>query len=146
MTPTTNSCEVVGIWPFLIPLAVVPLLPQVDGYLGSNGRAGDVLVERDPVAVRARPDQLLEEGWPAARTHDYRRNGTTTLFTALEIATRTLSADKCYQKHTNAEFVDLFGNITKHAIRRGSFHSVDDLEGSMIAYIASWNQRATPFI
>jgi len=151
---------------------------------------------------RTRPDQPLEKGRPAARTHDCKRNGTTTLFAALEIATGKLSADKCYQKHTNAEFVDFlglvanahpdvelhvvcdnyathkhadvkawlaenprvalhftptscswlnmveifFGIITKQAIRRGSFHSVDALEATISAYIASYNERATPFI
>ena len=151
---------------------------------------------------RTRPDQPLEKGRPAARTHDYKRNGTTTLFAALEIATGKLSADKCYQKHTNAEFVDFlglvanahpdvelhvvcdnyathkhanvkawlaenprvtlhftptscswlnmveifFGIITKQAIRRGSFHSVDALEATISTYIASYNERATPFI
>jgi transposase len=151
---------------------------------------------------RTRPDQPLEKGRQAARTHDYKRNGTTTLFAALKIATGKLSADKCYQKHTNKEFVDFlglvadahpevelhvvcdnyathkhanvkawlaenprvtlhftptscswlnmveifFGIITKQAIRRGSFHSVDDLEATISAYIASYNTRATPFI
>jgi hypothetical protein len=33
----------------------------------------------------------LEQGRPAARTHDYTRNGTTTLFAALDIATGKLS-------------------------------------------------------
>jgi len=150
---------------------------------------------------RTCPDQALERGRPAARTHDYKRNGTTTLFAALEIATGKLSADNCYQKHTNAEFVDFlglvadahpdvelhvvcdnyathkhanvkvwlaenprvtlhftptsyswlnmveifFGIITKQAIRRGSFHSVDDLEATISTYIASYNERATPF-
>ena len=151
---------------------------------------------------RTRPDQPLEKGRPAARTHDYKRNGTTTLFAALDIATGKLSADKCYQKHTNKEFVDLLGLvaddhpdvelhvvcdnyathkhpnvkawlaenprvtmhftptscswlnmveiflgiITKQAIRRGSFHSIDDLEATIRAYIDSYNTRATPFI
>lgn len=151
---------------------------------------------------RTRPDQPLEAGRPATRTHDYKRNGTTTLFAALEIATGKLSADKCYQKHTNVEFVDFlglvaaahpdvelhvvcdnyathkhanvkawlaenprvrmhftptscswlnmveifFGIITKQAIRRGSFHSVDDLEATISAFIAGYNERAIPFI
>ena len=62
------------------------------------------------------------------------------------MSTGKLSADKCYQKHTNVEFVDFLGLITKQAIRRGSFHSVDDLEATISAYIASYNERATPFI
>ena len=60
---------------------------------------------------RTRPDQPLEKGRPAARTHDYQRNGTTTLFAALDIAIGKLSADKCYPKHTNAEFVDFLGLV-----------------------------------
>lgn len=151
---------------------------------------------------RTRPDQPLERGRPAARTHDYKRHGTTTLFAALDIATGKLSADACYQRHTNKEFVDFlalvaaahpdvelhvvcdnyathkhpnvktwlaenprvtlhftptscswlnmveifFGIITKQAIRRGSFHSVDDLEATIRTYIDSYNTRATPFI
>jgi DDE superfamily endonuclease len=60
---------------------------------------------------RTRPDQPLEKGPAAARTHDNKRNGTTTLFAALDIATGKLSTDKCYQKHTNAEFVDFPGIV-----------------------------------
>jgi hypothetical protein len=30
-----------------------------------------------------------------------KRNGTTTLFAALEVATGKVSADACYQRHTN---------------------------------------------
>ena len=60
---------------------------------------------------RTRPDQPLEKGRPAARTHDYQRNGTTTLFAALDIAIGKLSADKCYPKHTNVEFVDFLSLV-----------------------------------
>ncbi len=43
--------------------------------------------------------------------------------------------------------VEVFvGIITKQAIRRGSFHSVDDLEAMIRTYIASYNERPTPFI
>jgi len=119
----------------------------------------------------------------------------------LDIATGKLSADKCYQEHSNAEFVDFlglvatahpdvelhvvcdnyathkhpnvkawlaanprvsmhftptscswlnmveifFGIITKQAIRRGSIHSVDDLEDTIRTYVDGYNTRATPF-
>ena len=151
---------------------------------------------------RTRPDQGLRPRSPTARTHDYVRHGTTTLFAALNIATGRLSADKCYPNHTNVQFVDFlglvaaahpdvelhvvcdnyathkhanvkawlvdnprvtlhftptscswlnmveifFGIITKQAIRRGSFQSVDDLEATIRTYIDSYNQRATPFV
>lgn len=42
------------------------------------------------------------------RTHDYRRYGTTTvfaLFAALEVATGKITADACYDRHRNDEFI-----------------------------------------
>jgi len=38
-----------------------------------------------------------------------------------------------------------FGIITRHAIRRGTFHSVKDLETAIGTYIDGWNERAHPF-
>jgi transposase len=150
---------------------------------------------------RTQPMLALRPGLPARRTHDYRRHGTTTLFAALEVATGRISADACYPRHTNAEFLAFlkqvakahpsvklhvicdnygthshdnvqawlarnpritlhftptscswlnmveifFGIITRQAIRRGSFASVDDLEDAIRGFIDAYNQRATPF-
>jgi len=38
-----------------------------------------------------------------------------------------------------------FGIITRQAIRRGTFHSVKDLETAIGNYIDGWNERAHPF-
>jgi len=38
-----------------------------------------------------------------------------------------------------------FGIITHQAIRRGTFHSVKDLETAIGTYIDGWNERAHPF-
>ncbi len=38
-----------------------------------------------------------------------------------------------------------FGIITRQAIRRGTFHSVADLETAIGVYIDGWNDRAHPF-
>jgi hypothetical protein len=46
----------------------------------------------------------------------------------------------------NAVVAIFFGIITRQAIRRGSSHRVDDLETTISAYIAHYNERATPFI
>jgi hypothetical protein len=40
-------------------------------------------------------------GLPDKATHDYRRNGTTTLFAALEVATGNVT-DACYDRHGRA--------------------------------------------
>jgi len=37
----------------------------------------------------------LRPGLPARQTYDYKRNGTTTLFAALEVATGKITADAC---------------------------------------------------
>ena len=39
-----------------------------------------------------------------------------------------------------------FGIITRQAIRRGTFHNVEDLETAIGTYIDGWNERAHPFI
>jgi hypothetical protein len=38
-----------------------------------------------------------------------------------------------------------FARITNEAIRRGSFDSVGQLERAINAYLATWNEEATPF-
>ena len=52
---------------------------------------------------RTAPILPLRPGIPAKQTHDYKRNGTTTLFAALEIATGKVT-DACYPRHRNTEF------------------------------------------
>ncbi len=66
---------------------------------------------------------------PAARaagegTHDYKRNGTTSLFAALEVATGRVT-DACYQRHTHAEFLDFLKLVAK-AYPRVKLHVVAD--------------------
>ena len=59
------------------------------------------------------------------RTHDYRRHGTTTLFAALEVATGKITADACYQRHTNGEFLAFLKQVAK-AYPRVKLHVVCD--------------------
>jgi transposase len=54
---------------------------------------------------RTAPMLPLMPGLAARRTHDYKRNGTTTLFAALEIATGRITADACYARHRHQEFL-----------------------------------------
>jgi transposase len=64
-------------------------------------------------------------GVPERRTHDYKRNGTTTLFAALEVATGKISADACYQRHTNKEFLK-FLKLVARAHPRVKLHVIVD--------------------
>ena len=54
---------------------------------------------------RTAPMLQLRPGLAERRTHDYKRNGTTTLFAALEVATGKISADACYARHRHQEFL-----------------------------------------
>lgn len=47
---------------------------------------------------RTTPMLPIRPGLPERRTHDYKRNGTTTLFAALEVATARVT-DACYSRH-----------------------------------------------
>jgi len=52
---------------------------------------------------RSQPMLPMRPGQPARRSHDYKRNGTTSLFAALDIATGQVIG-KCYGRHRAAEF------------------------------------------
>ena len=66
---------------------------------------------------RTAPILPLRPGIPAKQTHDYRRHGTTTLFAALEVATGKV-VDRCYDRHTHAEFLAFLKQVAKAYPRR----------------------------
>jgi transposase len=55
----------------------------------------------------------LRPGLAERRTHDYVRHGTTTLVAALQIATGELTADACYERHTNAGFLTFLKQVAR---------------------------------
>src|SRR5947209_7472199 len=61
---------------------------------------------------RTQPILPVRPGLPERATHDYKRNGTTTLFAALEVATGTVT-DRCYDRHGKAEFLDFLKLVAK---------------------------------
>src|SRR5579884_492357 len=66
---------------------------------------------------RTQPILPLRPGLPERATHDYKRNGTTTLFAALEVATGQIT-DRCYERHGKAEFLDFLKLVAKTYPRR----------------------------
>jgi transposase len=73
---------------------------------------------------RTAPILPMRPGIPAKATHDYVRHGTTTLFAALEVATGKVT-DRCYQQHTNIEFL-AFLKVVAKAYPRKKLHVVCD--------------------
>lgn len=53
---------------------------------------------------RSQPILPLREGLPERQTHDYQRNGTTTLFSAFNVLDGQVTA-ACYERHRHEEFL-----------------------------------------
>jgi transposase len=153
---------------------------------------------------RTAPILPLRPGLPERQTHDYKRNGTTTLFAAFNILNGKVIGT-CQQRHRSREFVKFlnhleqqlpddqevhlildnycthksaevqrwlkpkkrkrfhfhftptssswlnqverfFALITGRMIRRGTFHSAQELEQAIYRWLASWNGDPTPFV
>jgi transposase len=150
---------------------------------------------------RTQPGLPIKPGKAGTRTHDYKRNGTTTLFAALDVLEGTVLG-RCMQRHRHQEFLRFLGAIeravpagkvihaildnygshkhpkvlrwlarhprwvfhftptagswlnavetffsalTRRRIRRGSFHSIVDLQAAIHRYIAEHNADPKPF-
>jgi transposase len=151
---------------------------------------------------RTQPGLPLKPGKAGTMTHDYVRNGTTTLFAALDVLEGTVIS-RCMQRHRHQEFIrflnaveravptgkvihaildnyaahkhpqvlawlgrhprwifhftptsgswlnaveTFFSALTRRRIRRGSFHSIVDLQATIHRYIAEHNADPKPFI
>ncbi len=74
---------------------------------------------------RTQPGLPLKPGKCATMTHDYKRNGTTTLFAALNILDGTVLG-RCMQKHRHQEFIK-FLNAVERAVPAGKvIHAILD--------------------
>jgi transposase len=73
---------------------------------------------------RTQPLLPLRPGLPARQTHDYRRNGLTSLFAALEVATGTVLGE-CRSRHTGADFLAFLKRVTR-AYRGRALHVILD--------------------
>ncbi|MGH6920753.1 MAG: IS630 family transposase [Geminicoccaceae bacterium] len=150
---------------------------------------------------RTQPGLPLRPGKAGTMTHDYKRNGTTTLFAALDVLEGTVIS-RCMQRHRHQEFIrfihateravpagklihaivdnyaahkhpkvlawlarhprwifhftptagswlnaveTFFSALTRRRIRRGSFHSIVDLQAAINRYIAQHNADPKPF-
>jgi len=73
---------------------------------------------------RTQPLLPLRPGLPARQTHDYRRNGVTSLYAALEVATgRVVGA--CTPRHTGTDFLRFLKRVAR-LYRRQALHIILD--------------------
>lgn len=74
---------------------------------------------------RTQPGLPLKPGKCGTMTHDYKRNGTTTLFAALNVLDGTVIG-RCMPKHTHQEFIK-FLNAVERAVPAGKIvHAIAD--------------------
>jgi transposase len=73
---------------------------------------------------RTQPILPLRPGLPEGRTHDYKRNGTTSLYAALEVATGQVLTE-CHPRHRAAEFLAFCRRIVRER-PTGELHIVLD--------------------
>ena len=94
---------------------------------------------------RTAPMLPLRPGLPERATHDYKRNGTTTLFAALEIATGKVT-DRCSERHGVADFLAFLKQVAKAYPRRELHVVLDNYHTHKHADIEAWlakNRRVT---
>ena len=77
---------------------------------------------------RTQPILPLRPGLPARMTHDYQRNGTTSLFAALEVASGKVHG-RCFPRHTHVEFIAFLKSIARRYPRR-QIHLICDNYGT----------------
>jgi transposase len=95
---------------------------------------------------RTQPGLPLKKGRCGTMTHDYKRNGTTTLFAALEILQGKV-VGQCYQRHRHQEFLKFLRTLDKEFPGQVSLHLVMDNYGThKHANVRNWLKRHPRFV
>ena len=74
---------------------------------------------------RTQPGLPLKRGRGATMTHDYKRNGTTTLFAALNVLDGQVIG-QCQQRHTHAEWLKFLKKIDRETPKDKTLHLIAD--------------------
>ena len=126
------------------PAFAAKLRDIVGLYLDPPAHAVVLSVDEKPqiqALARTQPGLPVKEGRPATMTHDYGRNGTTTLFAALNVLDGTV-VGRCMQRHRHQEFIR-FLNAVEAAVPAGKLvHAVLDNYGThKHAKVLAWLER-----
>lgn len=94
---------------------------------------------------RSQPLLPLQPGQPERRTHDYRRNGITSLFAALDVATGRVIG-KTYRRHRAVEFRRFLNEIDRAVPGELEIHLIlDNLATHKTPAIRRWFERHPRF-
>ena len=90
---------------------------------------------------RTQPLLPLRPGVPARQTHDYKRNGTTTLFAALSMLDGRVIGD-CMPRHRHQEFIRFLKRIDTETVPELELHLIVDNYGThKHPRVKAWIQR-----
>ncbi len=78
---------------------------------------------------RTQPGLPLKRGRAGTMTHDYKRNGTTTLFAALDVLDGTVIG-RCMQRHRHQEFIRFLNAIEREVPAGKIVHAILDNYGA----------------
>lgn len=85
---------------------------------------------------RTQPLLPLREGLSARQTHDYRRNGLTSLFAALDIASGRVRGE-CRERHTSIDFLQFLKKVVRH-YRRETHVILDNSSTHKTPEVRQW--------
>jgi transposase len=95
---------------------------------------------------RTQPGLPLKKGRCGTMTHDYKRNGTTTLFAALEVAEGKI-VGQCYSRHRNQEFLKFLNRLDEEFPGKVPLHLVMDNYGThKHPRVQAWLKRHPRFV
>src|SRR3954471_20008215 len=84
----------------------------------------------------------IKAGKAARMTHDYKRNGTTSLYAALEIATGEVTG-ACYSQHRHQEFLAFLNQLVRVYRRRALHVVLDNSSTHSTPEVTAWLARHT---
>jgi transposase len=95
---------------------------------------------------RTQPGLPMKKGRCGTMTHDYKRNGTTTLFAAMELLEGKVIGD-CYKRHRHEEFLRFLRRLDQEFPPELSLHLVIDNYGThKHAEVQRWQQEHPRFV
>ncbi len=89
---------------------------------------------------RTQPTLPMKPGKAARMTHDYKRNGTTSLYAALEIASGEVTG-ACYPKHRHQEFLTFLNQLVRAYPRRPLHVVLDNSSTHSTPEVTRWLTR-----
>jgi transposase len=94
---------------------------------------------------RTQPGLPMKKGRAGTMTHDYKRNGTTTLFAALEVASGKVFGE-CMPRHRHQEFLRFLRAIDRNTSKHLDLHLViDNYATHKHPKVKAWLARHTRF-